>query len=548
MARQPHPVCRTFQLVLVVVLGLLSLSAGADTTEPYSESNAEADDLAVIGQVLVDDWALGVGETTDRLQVLRAGAFEAEDAAPSMTLAVGDSLLVPDLDERGIQARVACSDETEVRLDEAFEVVVLPPGGSLDCNLLVLRGAVDLQTDAPTRLQSGETVMGSRATQYGVRLIPTRRGQVQEVLVFEGEIVLHAAGEETLELPAGQKVVVTSRLSDGPGGGTTRPTDWTRVALDGDDVQRVANVYARLDTATLLEAEGDGPEAGRLDVGTVGMLEELYAQTLMRPDDPKARLALASAQLDVGLPAWTATYQLDRAVDGYATRGQSPELVQALTLRAAAADRQGDTATARRDLRRAISLEPQLVARPQTLAVFDPTRVEVLARAPTLAVLEFDAQHANRRYWRNRSSQLQEDLQTELLATGRFRLADSDRFEEAQREMALSGTPWIDPRTASELGELLGVDFILVGRIEEYDVIQRSGSGVLSKSVANASVAVRVIDTATGRVVWADRAAATKTPPRGIYSNGSQSEALYDVLMQPIVAELAADLAGQDDL
>lgn len=65
------------------------------------------------------------------------------------------------------------------------------------------------------------------------------------------------------------------------------------------------------------------------------------------------------------------------------------------------------------------------------------------------------------------------------------------------QEQKLTLTGVIRPEKFSKLGQILGVDAILVGNVETLEVLQ-SGGGTIS-------ITVKLMEVASGRILWADR-------------------------------------------
>jgi curli biogenesis system outer membrane secretion channel CsgG len=123
-----------------------------------------------------------------------------------------------------------------------------------------------------------------------------------------------------------------------------------------------------------------------------------------------------------------------------------------------------------------------------------------------VAVVKFQDKSA---YGRGRlGGAVQDILITELSKSGLFILvsrgADMDLILDEQ-DLAKSGT--IQAGTGAKSGEVLGLNAIVTGAVSQFGVKQKSATylvGASKTQTAEATVDVRLIDAATGRVIYAD--------------------------------------------
>ena len=98
-------------------------------------------------------------------------------------------------------------------------------------------------------------------------------------------------------------------------------------------------------------------------------------------------------------------------------------------------------------------------------------------------------------------------LTTELFKTGAFIMVERSQLRQVLGEQALGQTGAINPDTAAQAGKVLGLNALVTGSISQFGV-STSGQdyGVYKQKVqaAKCVVDVRVVDTSTGQLLFAD--------------------------------------------
>ncbi|MBI2571660.1 MAG: hypothetical protein HYV63_32015 [Candidatus Schekmanbacteria bacterium] len=137
-----------------------------------------------------------------------------------------------------------------------------------------------------------------------------------------------------------------------------------------------------------------------------------------------------------------------------------------------------------------------------------------LARAAgkfRIAVVEFENRAGNQ--WGRLGSGASDMLATELVKTGQFSVIEREKLQAVLNEQALGMSGAITPQSAAQVGRLLGVQAIVTGAVTEFGESQSgvSGGGYfgVSKREYRAAVDVRIVDTGSGEIVFADNAAST---------------------------------------
>lgn len=98
-------------------------------------------------------------------------------------------------------------------------------------------------------------------------------------------------------------------------------------------------------------------------------------------------------------------------------------------------------------------------------------------------------------------------LTTELFKTGAFILVERAQLKQVLGEQSLGQTGVVNPDTAAQAGKVLGLNALVTGSISQFGV-STSGAdyGVYKQKVqtAKCTVDVRVVDTSTGQLLFAD--------------------------------------------
>jgi len=98
-------------------------------------------------------------------------------------------------------------------------------------------------------------------------------------------------------------------------------------------------------------------------------------------------------------------------------------------------------------------------------------------------------------------------LTTELFKTGAFIVIEREQLQNVLGEQALGQSGAVNPATAAQAGKLLGLNAIVTGSISQFGVkTEGKDYGVYKQKVqkAECTVDVRVVDTTTGQILFAD--------------------------------------------
>lgn len=166
-----------------------------------------------------------------------------------------------------------------------------------------------------------------------------------------------------------------------------------------------------------------------------------------------------------------------------------------------------------------------------------------------VAIMDFEnkSQHGGWRLGQGAS----DILTTELVKTGKFNVMERDRLAAIIKEQNLGASGRIDPSTAARIGKIIGVEYIITGAITEYGQSRASGGGRgvnIGKKGYHATVDIRMINAATGEIVFADSASHSKSAINvrvfGIGGGESFNEKKATEVMREAIKNLTAQITS----
>lgn len=128
-----------------------------------------------------------------------------------------------------------------------------------------------------------------------------------------------------------------------------------------------------------------------------------------------------------------------------------------------------------------------------------------------IAVLPFDDGSIQERWWGNYElgKGVSNELVTALLGTKKFRLVEREQVEKILGEQKFSNIAG-DQNTAAEIGKILGVKYLVMGRVTEFTTDSQSAGFVapnsmlgfaIKSTVARVAIDARMVDTTTAEIV-----------------------------------------------
>lgn len=131
-----------------------------------------------------------------------------------------------------------------------------------------------------------------------------------------------------------------------------------------------------------------------------------------------------------------------------------------------------------------------------------------------IAVLPFDDGSIQDRWWDEGNwdvgKGISNELVTELLKTNKFRLIEREQIDKVIEEQDFGESGRVDTKSAAKIGKILGVQFLVMGRVTEFSLKSsevgglslKNGVGLGVKST-NAIVAIdaRLVDTSSAEII-----------------------------------------------
>lgn len=187
-----------------------------------------------------------------------------------------------------------------------------------------------------------------------------------------------------------------------------------------------------------------------------------------------------------------------------------------------------------------------------TTTVKETEKVEAKYTGPKrrIGVVEFENKTA---YGQKRLGEAASDiLITELVKSGKFIVVEREKLDKVMAEQKLQQQGNIDPQTAVKLGQILGLEAIVVGVVSEFGVKKEGSDYLLAQSkqqVAEVSVDIRVIDVQTGQVILADSGKgitrSKKASFLGMGTKGGYDETLEGEALRAAIVKFVDNIANQ---
>jgi curli biogenesis system outer membrane secretion channel CsgG len=178
---------------------------------------------------------------------------------------------------------------------------------------------------------------------------------------------------------------------------------------------------------------------------------------------------------------------------------------------------------------------------------------------PRIAVIEFTSKADNQWWYKNGAAAAQDIFVTELVKSRKFTVVEREKINSIMQEKGLTLGGDIDPKTAMQIGKILGLNYILTGAVTEYGSTDTNahgggigalpGFGVHKRNFV-AALNARLINVSTGEIVWADEARKEESNSNvsvGGFGGGvSNDDRMFDKVLKPCIQQLVASLKSAD--
>jgi curli biogenesis system outer membrane secretion channel CsgG len=130
-----------------------------------------------------------------------------------------------------------------------------------------------------------------------------------------------------------------------------------------------------------------------------------------------------------------------------------------------------------------------------------------------VAVLPFDDGAIQSRWWGNQwdvGKGVADELVTELLDTNQFRLVEREQIDKILREQDFGSTGRVNPASAARIGKILGVHYLIMGRVTEFSTDSKGGTVIIPhnnfginirSNIARVAIEARLVDAASAEIV-----------------------------------------------
>lgn len=173
---------------------------------------------------------------------------------------------------------------------------------------------------------------------------------------------------------------------------------------------------------------------------------------------------------------------------------------------------------------------------------------------PRVAILGFENNSTSR--WGDRlGAAASDEMATQLVNTGAFSVVERQQLEAILAEQRIGVSGAIDPATAARIGEVLGVQALIMGSITKFSIDTKSGGvGPFSASFSEAESAidVRVVNTSTAEILMVAEGEGTKRFGGAAYEDRnferSFDAGMAQEALRPAIGNAVALLIGNSDV
>lgn len=188
----------------------------------------------------------------------------------------------------------------------------------------------------------------------------------------------------------------------------------------------------------------------------------------------------------------------------------------------------------------------------QALTVKETKKVKAEFVGPKrrIGVVEFENKSA---YGQGRLGGAASDiLITELVKSEKFIVVERSKMDKIMQEQKLQTQGLTDPQTAAKIGQIMGLEAIVVGAVSQFGVKKEGSDYLLAQSkqqVADVTVDIRVIDVQSGQVILADsgkgQAKSKKGSFLGMGTRGGYDETLEGEALRAAIVKFVDNISNQ---
>ena len=192
------------------------------------------------------------------------------------------------------------------------------------------------------------------------------------------------------------------------------------------------------------------------------------------------------------------------------------------------------------------------VKQQQALSVDKTEKVESRYTGPKrrIGVVEFENKSA---YGQGRLGTAASDiLVTELVKSGKFIVVERDRLSKVMEEQKFQSQGMTDPQTVAKIGQVMGLEAIVVGAVSQFGVKKEGSDYLLTQSkrqVADVTVDIRLIDVQSGQVILADSGKGMAKNSKGSFlgmgTKGGYDETLEGEALRAALVQFVTNIASQ---
>lgn len=186
-----------------------------------------------------------------------------------------------------------------------------------------------------------------------------------------------------------------------------------------------------------------------------------------------------------------------------------------------------------------------------------PSNALAATPQPTIAVYGFSWQGINP-WWGigfDPSAALSDILTEKLVNAGSFSVVDRSHIQQILNEQNISQPGDVTPATEAQLGRMMGAEYLIVGRIDQFDRSGGNGAQLLgrfgvSTSKTELHVTVEVLNVNTGRIVQDfddDKSVSNTSVAMASNGVGYTSQNFESSSLGQLFAQVATDITGELD-